>query len=50
MTLVSWTAEEPGDAWVIRNPAGFVQGCAELDAYTFLMTLCFLGFSMHEFA
>jgi hypothetical protein len=39
MPLVSLTAEEPSGAWVIRKPAAFLQGCAELDAYTFLMTL-----------
>jgi len=50
VTLVSSTAEEAGGAWVIRNPTGFVKGCAELDACTFLMILCFPAFSMDEFA
>lgn len=46
----SWAAEEAGGTWVIRNRSDFVMDCAELDACTFLMILCFPVFSMDEFA
>jgi len=47
--LASLTADEPSDAWVIRKPSGFAQVCAELGAYTFLMTPYIVGFSVYEF-